>query len=325
MQASVLYCRRKCTWIEAVRQKCELFASEAFFVSFAVLSCPSVEGRSEMGALVTAGGIPDPDEPLYEYTQGKPKAMLDICGKPMVQWVLNALEGARTVDRIVVAGLPPDSGVSCFKPSAFVPNQGGLLQNVRAGLRRLLEINPTAHHVLLVASDIPAITCAMVDWVVTTAMKNDEDVFYSIITRQLMESRFPGSKRPFPFDYAHLRNIVACGGQMHVARIKVLIENDELWEQIVAARKSAFKKTALIRDYFGYSGLISILLSTVNLDGAVEKVAKRLQMNGRAVLCPYAEVGMDVDKPHQLEMVRAELARRVAPREGVLQTSAPAL
>ena len=286
------------------------------FPSYVVMSCPSVECESEMDALVTAGGIPDPDEPLYEYTQGKPKAMLEICGKPMVQWVLNALERAKTVDHIVVAGLPSDSGVSCCKSSAFVPNQGGLLQNVRSGLRRLLEINPTARHVLLVASDIPAITCEMVDWLVTTAMKNDEDVFYSVIARQIMESRFPGSKRSFPFDYAHL--LGTCGGQMHVIRITVLNENDELWERIVASRKSTLKKAALIRDYFGYYGLISVLLSTVDLNGAVEKVTERLQMTGRAVLCPYAEVGMDVDKPHQLEMVRAELARRVAPRESVL-------
>ena len=110
---------------------------------------------------------------------------------------------------------------------------------------------------------------------------------------------------------------------MHVIRIKVLNENDELLERIVAARKSTLKKAALIRDYFGYGGLVSVLLSTVDLDGAVEKVTQRLQMTGRAVLCPYAEVGMDVDKPHQLEIVRAELARRISSREGVLQTPAP--
>jgi NDP-sugar pyrophosphorylase family protein len=44
-----------------------------------------------MDAIVIAGGIPEPGDPLYEYTQGQPKALLDIAGKPMVQWVLDAL------------------------------------------------------------------------------------------------------------------------------------------------------------------------------------------------------------------------------------------
>jgi NDP-sugar pyrophosphorylase family protein len=39
-----------------------------------------------MDAVVTAGGIPKPDELLYPYTLGKPKALLEIAGKPMVQW-----------------------------------------------------------------------------------------------------------------------------------------------------------------------------------------------------------------------------------------------
>ncbi len=47
-----------------------------------------------MDAIVIAGGIPEPGEPLYPYTQGKPKATLEISGKPMAQWVLDALNGA---------------------------------------------------------------------------------------------------------------------------------------------------------------------------------------------------------------------------------------
>jgi hypothetical protein len=31
---------------------------------------------------------------------------------------------------------------------------------------------------------------------------------------------------------------------------------------------------------------------------------------GRAILCPYAEMGMDVDKPFQLEIMREDLAGR---------------
>ena len=53
-----------------------------------------------MNAIVTAGGIPQPGEPLYEVTQGGPKALLDIAGKPMVQWVLDALSGSQNLSLI---------------------------------------------------------------------------------------------------------------------------------------------------------------------------------------------------------------------------------
>jgi NDP-sugar pyrophosphorylase family protein len=70
-----------------------------------------------MDALVLAGGIPQPGEPLYEFTQGKPKALLDISGKPMVQWVLDALSQARSIDRVVVVSLEEDSGLNVRSPS----------------------------------------------------------------------------------------------------------------------------------------------------------------------------------------------------------------
>jgi hypothetical protein len=37
-------------------------------------------------------------------------------------------------------------------------------------------------------------------------------------------------------------------------------------------------------------------------------VTEKMDITGKAVISPYAELGMDVDKPHQLEIVRAELA-----------------
>lgn len=35
-------------------------------------------------AIVIAGGIPKEGEPLYPLSQGKPKALLPIAGKPMI-------------------------------------------------------------------------------------------------------------------------------------------------------------------------------------------------------------------------------------------------
>ena len=104
-----------------------------------------------MDAIVIAGGIPKPDEPLYEYTQGEPKALLDIAGKPMIKWVLDALDGSENIERVVIIGLP-DNTIACAKLGASIPSQGDLLENVRAGVVKLLEINPEAHHVVVASS-----------------------------------------------------------------------------------------------------------------------------------------------------------------------------
>jgi hypothetical protein len=57
----------------------------------------------------------------------------------------------------------------------------------------------------------------------------------------------------------------------------------------------------------GYGNLILLLSRQLTIDGAVKRVTKRMDITGRAVFSPYAEIGMDVDKPFQLEIVRADL------------------
>lgn len=257
-----------------------------------------------MDAVVTAGGIPKPDEPLYPYTQGASKAMLDIAGKPMIQWCLDALSASKSVERVVIIGLDADSGVSCAKPLTYMPNQGSMLENVLAGIHKVLEINPAAHHALMVSSDIPGITAEMVDWVVETCMQTDDDVYYNVIRREVMEARYPDSRRSF----TRLKDVEVCGGDMHVVRTMAVTENQQTWDRLMESRKNALKQAALI----GFDTLLLLLLRVVTLEKAVKRVSKRLHIKGRAVLCPYAEVGMDVDKPHQLEMVLADLKAKAA-------------
>jgi hypothetical protein len=177
-----------------------------------------------------------------------------------------------------------------------------MFENIRAGVMQVEKINPKSHHTIIVSSDIPTITSEMVNWVVNTCMQTDEDVYYNLIERSVMEKRFPGSKRT----YTRLKDYEVCGGDMNVIRTKSVSGNDELFERLIAARKSVVKQAALI----GYSTLILLMLRQLTMQSAIKRVAKRLNITGRAVLCPYAEVGMDVDKPFQLEMVSADLAQR---------------
>jgi len=257
-----------------------------------------------MDAVITAGGIPLPEEPLYPYTQGHSKAMLDVAGKPMVQWALDALGNARSIENVILVGLTEKSGLVCSKPVYYIPNQGRMLDNFRAGVRKSMEINRKNKHVLMVSSDIPAITGEMVDWVVETAMQTDDDIYYNVISREVMEKRFPGSKRT----YTRLKDIELCGGDMNVARSSLVVAEDEsgLWQKISDSRKSPLKQAALI----GYGTLFQLLFRRLTLEMAAGRIMKKLDITGRAIVCPPAEVGMDVDKPHQLELLRDDLKKQ---------------
>jgi len=255
-----------------------------------------------MDAIVTAGGIPLPEEPLYPETQGHPKALVDIAGKPMIQWVLDALSESKIVENVVIVGLTEKSSVTCKKSFHFIPNQGKMIENLRAGAEKVLELNPKAEYVLIVSSDIPAISGEMVDWTVNTAMQTDEDIYYNIIQREVIEKRFPSSKRT----YTRLKDMDVCGGDMNVGRISLILEEDtDLWEKITNARKSPLKQAGLI----GFDTLFLLLFRQLTLEKAAANIMKRLKITGRAIVCPYAEIGMDIDKPHQLEIMRADLAK----------------
>jgi len=43
----------------------------------------------------------------------------------------------------------------------------------------------------------------------------------------------------------------------------------------------------------------------------INKIENLMGITGRAVIVPFAELGMDVDKPHQLELVESDLAVQV--------------
>jgi len=255
-----------------------------------------------MDAILTAGGVPKPGEPLYELTQGGPKALLDIAGKPMAQWALDALGRSTHVDSVVVVGVDQDSGLTCNKNLVFIPGKGAMLQNILAGVEKVLEINPEAHHILAVSSDIPAIRSNMVDWLIKSVQETDHDIYYCVVTRQVMEARFPNSKR----SYIRLKDMEVCGGDMNAIRARTVTARQDVWERILEARKSAVKQVAML----GYDNLILFLLRQLDLETSVARVSKRLNIAGRALICPYAEIAMDIDKPHQLELLRQDLARR---------------
>ena len=88
-----------------------------------------------MNAIVTAGGIPQPGDKLYAYSNGDSKALIDLAGKPMVQWVLDAL-GELTPAR-------PDDVLRVGQPERY--EQEPRLVHVAIVLIDHGDVNPVSH------------------------------------------------------------------------------------------------------------------------------------------------------------------------------------
>jgi len=256
-----------------------------------------------MDVILTAGGIPLPEDPLYTYTNGNSKALVDVAGKPMIQWVLDALSEAKHVDNVIIIGLSPKSDITCKKPMHFISNQGRMLANIVAGVEKSVELDPKSEYVLVVSSDIPGINAEMVDWLIETCMQTKEDMYYGVIPREVMEARYPGSNRT----YTKLKDIQLCGADMHIAHVSMAIEPDHLamWEELIGNRKSPLKQAATI----GFGTLLKVATRRITLDELVATVTKRIGITGRPIVWENAEPGMDVDKPHQLELLREDMEK----------------
>jgi len=257
-----------------------------------------------MYAIVTAGGIPNPEDPLYTFLKGDAKALVDVAGKPMIQWVLDALNAAQQVDAIILIGLSARSGLASAKTIHYVPNQGRMLANIVAGVNKALELDRKTEYVLVASSDIPTLKGEMVDWLVSKCMETKDEMYYGVCPREVMEARFPDSKRT----YTRLKDIELCGADIHVTHVRMATERLDLWEQLIGNRKSPMRQASLV----GLSAFWKIFTHSATLDELVDHVCNRLGIQGRAIVWDRAEPSMDVDKPHQLAILRADLEKQQA-------------
>lgn len=249
------------------------------------------------------GAVPDPHDPLYPLTHGRPKAMLEMAGKPMVQWVLDALNGSELVEGIVVVGLGPESSLTTAKPVSFLPDHGGAVENALAGVHQALALAPKTKRVLLTSCDVPTVTTEMIDWRIRAGIASGADFDYLAIERSVMEARFPGSRRT----YTRLRGMQVCGGDINVAHVR-LVNNRDFIEKLTTARKSPLKMASIL----GWEILGLFLTRQLTMEHASRLIGRNLGIAAHFTLCPYAEMGMDIDKPHQFGMLRDDLIRRSA-------------
>lgn len=258
-------------------------------------------------AMLAAGGVPRPGDPLYPLTQGRSKALLEIAGRPMIQYVLDALNGAATIRSIVVVGITPETdpavnALTSARPLSFLPNHGSLVDNLAAAGAWAHDRPDPPTHLLATSSDIPLLTAPMVDWNVNASLETDHDAYYNLVPRSVMEARFPGVRRT----YFRLRDGIFCGGDLNLLSLKVLNGYNPAWRRIIDARKNVLAQAQLV----GFDVLLRAALGVMSIAWAEDRIGRRLGVKGRALICPHAEAGMDVDRPDHVDVVARALSHK---------------
>ena len=256
-----------------------------------------------MDIIIPAGGTPKPSHPLYELTQGKPKAILDIAGKPMIQWVLDAVSEVKSVGRVTVVGLDGSIELSCGKPLTLLPNHGNMIENIRAGLQSILEKNPNAEYVMTVASDIPLVTGEMLDWFIERTKQTRHELYINMVTRQVFEARFPGIKRrAYRVGNLELRAAV----DISIVQPKIILQTNGAPERLQQARGNTWGQL----NFMGFDTLFLLMLRRLDLDTFIKRLSKKHGVDLRTFICPYPEITWDVDEPLHLEIMNRELTKR---------------
>lgn len=223
------------------------------------------------------------------------EAGIEIAGRPMVYYVLDALAAVPEIRRIIVTAPAGAFDGDWQGKVTFVPAVDTMIGNIRQGIRAL----NSKDKVLVVTSDIPLLNPSAVSDFIQRCQEREADIYYPIICRDVNDQEFPGVKRT----YVRLREGVFTGGNMALISPKIIESCYTMLEQAIAMRKKPLQLSRML----GFRFIVKFIFNQLSLREIEARVEDILSFRGVGVVSPYPQVGIDVDKPSDLELVRQVL------------------
>jgi molybdopterin-guanine dinucleotide biosynthesis protein A len=248
-----------------------------------------------MNAVVLAGG---PCDDLAKLQPGAPnKAFVDICGTTLVGRVVAALRASPSIERIVVVTPPDEWGNPDLRAADDFRPDG---VRIRDSLRNGLEGFAFDRALLVATSDLPVLTIAAVEDFAERSTALDADVVYGCVEKRVHLQRYPS----IPHTWARMRDGTFCGGGLAAIKPRALPLLERFIEDLGAARKHPFKLASL----FGWDMLARFVIGRLSIAQAEARASRILGAPVRALVSPFPETGVNVDRVGDVELAR-ELVR----------------
>lgn len=226
------------------------------------------------------------------------KALIPINGKPMFNYVYEAIAKSRYIEDVIIVGPEQEFGKYSAPGVRVLADSPDMTENCLIGIRKLPK---DGKRVAIITSDIPLLSTAVLDEYLEIINNMDGQFFYPLISQETNESRYPGAKRT----YGKLKDGTFTGGNVMVIDPGIAESIAATMRKLVSQRKNVFAMGALI----GIPVLIKLLTRQLTIADAELRVSRILKCKCVAVRCPFAEIGTDVDKDSDLELVRSVLGQ----------------
>lgn len=250
----------------------------------------------KVDAVVLAGGDGAVIDPACRF-----KGLLPIAGRPMVEWVIDALVAAETVAEVaVVVPTAEDLGPWADKVDKLVVSDCDFMDNVLAGVASFRSDRA----VLVATGDLPTLSARAVDDFVAQSLASGADFTYPLVPKEEMQATFPGGERT----YFKLKSGSFTGGNVALISPAAAEANREMGQRLFDLRKSALSLVRLL----GLSFAVKFVLGRLQPSEVEAKMRQLIGCTGAAVVSHHPSIGMDVDKPADVTLVERILRERLA-------------
>ncbi len=250
-------------------------------------------------AVILAGGQSSGE--LKKIAPYDNEALIIIGKYPMIYYVYKALRNSEHINRIVICG-PVESLKSIFVKDENLYLAGGgenAVDSLANGVE-LLKGMGISERLLILPSDIPFITTEAIDDFINQAEAVGADFVYPLTSKEVNEAKYPGVRRT----YAKLKDGIFTGGNLFVITSAVIDQGMDMAKKLVERRKNPLSMARL----FGPLLVWKFITRSLSIREVEKRFYEIIGIKARAIISAYAEVGVDVDKPSDLELANRYLA-----------------
>lgn len=242
---------------------------------------------------VVLAGAPN-NGALSTCSQGKNEALIKINQHYMIEYVIHALSAVPQINNIYIVGIKDSQGENfnyLGERVYLIPGGNTIIENAICGIEQC-----KTEKVLISTSDIPLLTTEAVEDFLLDCYKEEEwDFYYPIVNKSIIQNKFNKVKRT----YVKTREGIFTGGNIFLVRPAVIPPIVSKVQEFIDNRKSPLKLCSIL----GLKFIILFLLHRLTIAVVEKKVSLLAGIRAKAVVVKYPEIGIDVDKPSDLEIV----------------------